>query len=67
MATALKKLTEFIENQHLSQMKRWSERYRLDAHGKKSRYLKSLIRQIRAILVLISGNDVVKMIQGIFS
>ena len=63
--TALQRLTRFISSENLHPMKKWSDRFRnSEIEGRKSWYLKGLIRQVKNILNIISGNDIVEMIKG---
>jgi|LakMenE18May11ns_1017448.scaffolds.fasta_scaffold8390583_1 hypothetical protein len=63
--TALQILSRFISNKNIKPMKKWSTRFRnVESDGRKSWYLKGLIRQIKKILNIISGNDIIEMIKG---
>jgi hypothetical protein len=47
-------------------MKKWSQRFRnADMYGRNSWYLKKLLKQIKQILVIVSGDDVIEILKGI--
>ena len=63
--TALQRLSRLISNDNLQPMKKWSTRFRIvELDGRQSWYLKGLVRQIRNILNIVSGFDIVQMIRG---
>lgn len=64
--TALQRLISFIENNKLIKMMKWSDRKLNLNNGKLMRYTRVLIKQIRLILNLISGNDLTEMLKGNF-
>lgn len=64
--TALQRLISFIENNKLVKMMKWSDRKLNLNNGKLMRYTRVLIKQIRLILNLISGNDLTEMLKGKF-
>jgi hypothetical protein len=64
ITTALQSITEFINQKGLSQMKKWSERKRYRKNGYLMRNIIQIIQQLKKILVLISGNDVIEMLKG---
>ena len=64
-ASALQKITEFIESENIQKMKKWSDRSRYEnGNGDLLRYLRDVIKKIRAILIILSGVDVVEMLCG---
>jgi hypothetical protein len=62
--TSLQKITAFIKENKLQQMKQWSKRKLYMKDGQLMRYSRDMIKQIKQILILISGNDVLKMLEG---
>ena len=64
--TALQRLISFIENNKLIKMMKWSDRKLNLNNGKLMRYTRVLIKQIRIILNLISGNELTEMLKGNF-
>lgn len=70
--TAIERISRFIDNEpNVKPMKKWSERFRsadipigADYYDSRSWYLKKLIKKIRNILSLFSGNDTVEMLRG---
>ena len=62
-ATALQKISAYIESENLEKMKQWSERSRYD-NGDVLRYLREMIKKIRAILIILSGDDIAEMLTG---
>ena len=63
--TSLVKIYRFLnEEPSLSQMKKWSMRFKSKKLGKKCAYLKKLIYQIRLLLVLVSGDSIEEMLKG---
>jgi hypothetical protein len=60
----INKISEYIEREKLKPMKMWSNRFRYDSKHQKSNYLIKLTKQIRTLLELTSGNDVVEMLKG---
>ena len=64
--TALERITRFINTEpNIKQMKKWSDRFRQDNMQKKSCYLNDLVKKVKQILILISGDDIVEMLKGI--
>ena len=61
--TAIDKITKLIEDKQLRIMKKWSDRA-TSGTSKRHPYLDYLIKKIRSLLVLISGDDVVSMLKG---
>jgi hypothetical protein len=65
MVNALKYLFELIEKKNLRPMKKWSTRVvRKLGTNIIQDSVKSLINQIKKILQILSGNDVVSMLKG---
>ena len=62
----LQRLISFIENNKLIKMMKWYDRKLNLNNGKLMRYTRVLIKQIRIILNLISGNDLTEMLKGYF-
>ncbi len=62
--TSLQKITAFIKENKLQPMKQWSKRKLYMKDGQLMRYSRDMIKQIKQILILISGNDVLKMLEG---
>lgn len=60
--TALHKISNFIKQ--LRHMKKWSERRTRDQSGILLRYTREMAKQIKEILNLISGNDIIEMLKG---
>lgn len=62
---AMERITRLIQIENINQMKKWSDRY---GAGKplhiKTEYLRKLMKQIKSLLIIISGNDVVAMLKG---
>ena len=65
--TSLQKIIQFIRTNNLKQMKKWSDRFRNDdtSYDRKGWYLYKLIKQIRMILVLLSGDDVIALLKDL--
>ena len=57
--TSLKKLINFVDENKLKEMQKWSTRNRYMSDGQLMRYSRQMIKNIRKILVLISGNDII--------
>jgi hypothetical protein len=62
--TALQTISAFINQSDFRQMKKWSERKRYLRNGYLMRNIIQMIQQLKKILVLISGNDVIEMLKG---
>ena len=62
--TALERITRLINEENLLPMRRWSNRYRYN-RNKIDPYLNKLIKQIRNILYIVSGDDIINMLSGI--
>ena len=54
----------FIKEMNIQDMKKWSTRKHFMKNGKLMRYTRVMIKQIKQILILLSGNDVVEMLKG---
>ncbi len=64
--TAIEKIIRFIDNErNIREMKKWSDRFRVDQSRLKSWYIKTLVRKIRWLLNLISGQDMTEMLKGL--
>ena len=64
--TSLQRIASFIANENLTLMKQWSQRFRnAGLYGRRSWYLNKLIKEIKEILIIVSGNDVVEMLKGV--
>jgi hypothetical protein len=61
--TALQRISNFLGTS-TRPIKKWSDRRRYEQNGSRLRYVKRMIGQIKNILVLISGVDVVEMLMG---
>ena len=63
--TAVHKIIKFIESQNISQMKKWSERSRYNNRTMQLlRFIREKVVNIREILRILSGNDIVEMLKG---
>jgi hypothetical protein len=58
------KISNFIEANRIRAMKKWTSRTRYNQNRTKSTHIKVLIKKIRSILGLISGDDLVEMLKG---
>jgi hypothetical protein len=51
-------------------MKKWSQRFRFanltSGLDNRNPYLKRIMKQVKEILVIVSGDDVVEMLKGIY-
>lgn len=63
--TALYKIIKAIKENKFKPMKKWNDRYKFNKLFNRDKYMSKLIFEIREILVLLSGNDVVNMLKGI--
>ena len=63
-ATSLQKIIDFIDKTQLKEMQKWSTRERYKNNGQPMSYTRQMIKNIRKILVLISGNDLTEMLIG---
>ena len=61
--TSLQKIMSFIKEMNIQEMKKWSSRKLFMKNGQLMRYTRVMIKQIKKILILLSGNDVAKMLQ----
>ena len=61
---ALQRITNFIKDNKIIEMQRWSNRKRNCKDGQLMRYTRQLIKQVRSILELVSGNDILGMLKG---
>lgn len=62
-ANAIERITSFIEQEQLVQMKKWSERYGA-GESQRNFHINKIIKQIRNVLIIVSGNDIVAMLKG---
>ena len=62
--SSLEKITRLIDENQLKPMMPWSERYGREARQRNCRYVRKLIVNIRKILNLLSGGDIVDMLKG---
>lgn len=60
--TAIEKLIRFITSQNIRPMRNWSSRFRTGRSNRINWYLAKIKKQIRSILILLSGNDLVEML-----
>ncbi len=60
----LNNIVDFIKEKKLKPMKTWSDRYRIGKNHVKSAYLQEIIKKVRLLLNLVSGNNVVEMMKG---
>ena len=63
-ATALQRITKFVKANKISEMNQLSKRKLYLKDGQLMRYTRQLIKDIRKILALLSGNDTVEMLKG---
>lgn len=63
--TVLQRISNLIKK-FAGPMKKWSERSRYKRDGDLMRYTKMMVRQIRKIMLLVSGNDIIEMLRGKF-
>ncbi len=63
-ATALQRITKFVKDNKISEMNQWSKRKLYLKDGQLMRYTRQLIKEIRKVLALLSGNDTVEMLKG---
>lgn len=64
-SSCLSQIFNFITENRLKPMKKWSERFIYDGRNEKSWYITQMAKQINHILYLISGGDIVGMLRGI--
>lgn len=62
--TALGQIIRFIDEKELRPMIPWGERYGREEHQRKCRYVRKLLTNIRRVLNLISGGDLIEMLKG---
>jgi len=62
--TTLQRIIRFIHSKNIKAMKKWSYRFIKDKLKNKSWYIKRLTKEIRFILILISGFDLISMLKG---
>lgn len=62
--SSLSRLLSFLKTEQLKPMKNWSKRYRKDRDCRPNRHIKKIKSEIRLILNLISGNEIVEMLKG---
>jgi hypothetical protein len=65
--SALERIISYSNNQRLREMKRWSERniFRNNRPTIRHDFSRKMISNIRRILNLFSGNDLVNMLKGL--
>jgi hypothetical protein len=63
--TVLHKISNIIKTSS-KPMKKWSQRSRVNQNGELMRHTKNMVRQIRSVLILVSGNEVVQMLKANF-
>ncbi|CAF0925295.1 unnamed protein product, partial [Brachionus calyciflorus] len=63
--TAIKKINRLFLTENVTTMKKWSNRFRVASSNRKSWYLGKLKKQIRHILGIISGNDIIAMLKDV--
>lgn len=62
--SAIEQLRRFILLQNIRPMRNWSSRFRIASSNRISWYLVKLIKDIRQLLNLISGNEILEMLNG---
>lgn len=65
--TAIQVITRLIQTQNISSMRRWSLRFNKQRHSIYSGYFIKLKKEIRNILEIISGKEIIPMMKGFFS
>ena len=65
-STPLEKILKLVDEQQMVNMLKWSERS-TSGISQKNHYLIKLIKKIRSLLVLISGDDLVPMLKDLLS
>lgn len=63
VATALERIIKFVNEEQTPIMKKWSERYSAGTSRPNER-MQDLVKKIRSLLRLFSGDDVVAMLKG---
>lgn len=61
--SALERIIRFINDQRMTPMKRWSNRYGIQPNQKHP-YIRRIKKNTRIILNLISGHDIVNMMKS---
>lgn len=62
--STLQKIYEFVRSKNLSQMKKWELRTRFDSSNRRPKLIRKYVRQIRELLNLVSGNDIIELLKG---
>jgi hypothetical protein len=63
-STSMQKFVNFIDERKLVEMQKWSTRNRYMSDGQLMRLTRQMIKNIRKILLIISGNDVTAILIG---
>ena len=64
--TALERIIQFIrKDKRIKKMKSWSERFRVDSNIKHNLDIRKLKKQVIELLNLISGDNIIEMIEGL--
>ena len=62
--SALSRIIKVVEDENLRPMRDWSLRFRYDNDGRLNRHIKKLKSEIRTVLSIISGNNIIEMLRG---
>ena len=64
--TALQQITNFLNGKNIRHMKKWSNRSRYgEDNNVLLRNVHSMVKKIKRLLIIISGDDVVEMLKSI--
>jgi hypothetical protein len=64
--TILEQISRLISTVNAKSMIKWSNRFTYGDPHKRSWYLKKLVKKVKQILELVSGNDIINMLKGQF-
>lgn len=64
MVNAITLIEKFLIDNGTRPMKRWSTRFNRNPDSRLNWHTKTLIKKIRYVLEIVSGNDVINMMKG---
>ena len=66
MVNCIGRIIGLISRENMRPMRPWNQRFRYDNQGRLERALRKIVKEVRKLLDLISGHQIVEMLKGVF-